>query len=352
MKLLPDILAINETWGKKSSIGQFKNLKHYKYVSNFRKHLRGGGVALYIKEGIKYAPRYDLTYMDEGNFESLFIDIQLGNEKITCGTIYRLPKQDKSSNERFRLKLRGELNAIKASKNNAYIMGDFNYDLLHQSHAFTDGFVDTMYDYSFYSIINKPTRITQNLSSCLDHIWKNIHDKIIKNAIITHKIADHLPVIQSTEISTHKSIIPAVRNFSQNNISSFNKALSEINSTETINSTNADNVMEFLIQKYSYLFNKHFPFLEKQSKNLSNSWFTNDLNKLLRKKDRLYKNYIKNKSLANKKKYNGARNLYFRQVSIEKKNFYPNLFDKHKNNIKKQGLILMYYLEKNWTITL
>ena len=86
--------------------------------------------------------------------------------------------------------------------------------MLHQSHAFTDDFVATMYDYSFYSSINNPTRITQNLSSCIDHIWTNIHDKIIKSAIITHKIADHLPVIQSTEISKHKSIMPAVRNFS------------------------------------------------------------------------------------------------------------------------------------------
>ena len=263
--------------------------------------------------------------MDEGNFESLFIDIQLGNEKITCGTINRSSKEDEFSNERFRLKLRDVLNAIKASKNNAYIVGDFNYDLLRQSHAFTDDFVDTMYDYSFYLIINKPTRITQNLNSCIDHIWTNIHNKIIKSAIITHKIADHLPVIQSTEISKHKSIIPAVRNFSQNNISSFNKALSEINATETINSTNADNAMEILIQKYSYLLNKHFSFFEKQSKNVSNCWFTNYLNKLLKKKDRLHKRYIKNKSLANKKKYNAARNLYFRQVSFEKKKNLPEL---------------------------
>ena len=58
--------------------------------------------------------------MNEGNFESLFTNIQLGNEKITCGTIYRLPKQDKSSNERFRLKLRRVLNAIKTSKKYLY----------------------------------------------------------------------------------------------------------------------------------------------------------------------------------------------------------------------------------------
>ena len=58
------------------------------------------------------------------------------------------------------------------------------------------------------------TRITQNLSSCIDHVWTHIYDKIIKSAVITHKIADHLPVIQSTEISKHESIIPAARYFS------------------------------------------------------------------------------------------------------------------------------------------
>ena len=60
-----------------------------------------------------------------------------------------------------------------------------------------------------------------------------------------HKIADHLPVIQSTETSNHKLIIPAVRNFSRNNVFSFNKPRSEINPTETINCSNADNAMKF-----------------------------------------------------------------------------------------------------------
>ena len=45
LKLLPYILAINESREKKS-IGQFRNLKHYEYISNFRQNLRGGGVAL------------------------------------------------------------------------------------------------------------------------------------------------------------------------------------------------------------------------------------------------------------------------------------------------------------------
>ena len=168
--------------GKKSSISQFRNLQHYDYISNFRSNLSGGGVALYIKKTINYTSRYDLSHMDEGIFESLFIDIQLSKDEITCGTNYRLPKQGKVSNIQFQVQLNNVLNTINASKNKAYIMGDLNYDLLQDSYTFTDNFVDTMYDHSFYPIINKPTRITRNSSTCIDHIWTNIHDKIITSA--------------------------------------------------------------------------------------------------------------------------------------------------------------------------
>ena len=54
-----------------------------------------------------------------------------------------------------------------------------------------------------------------------------------------------------------------------------------------------------------------------------------------RKKTDYIKKYIKNKLLANKKKFSAARNSCFRQVSLEKQNFYQSLFNKNKNNIKK-----------------
>ena len=160
------------------------------------------------KKAINYTLRYDLSHMDQGIFESLFIDIQLGKDKITCGTIYCSPKQDKVSNIQFQVQQNNVLNTINASKNKAYIIGDLTNVLLQDSHTFTDNFVDTMYDHSFYPIINKPTRITQNSSTCIDHIWTNIQDKIIKSAIITHKIADHLPVAQSQKFLISKQPCP------------------------------------------------------------------------------------------------------------------------------------------------
>ena len=56
---------------------------------------------------------------------------------------------------------------------------------------------------------------------------------------------------------------------------------------------------------------------------------------MLKKKDRMYKKYIKNKLPAIHQKYNVARNTYFRKVAIEKQNYFKNLFTKHENDIKK-----------------
>ena len=141
-------------------------------------------MALYIKKTINCTLRNDLTLMNEGIFESLFIDTQFGNDKITCGTIYRAPKQDRFSNNQFKVQLKNALSTLNVFKNKAYIMGDLNYDLLQDSHTFTDDFVDIMYDHSFYPIMNKPTRITQSSSTCIDHIWTNIHDKNISSSYL------------------------------------------------------------------------------------------------------------------------------------------------------------------------
>ena len=109
---------------------------------------------------------------------------------------------------------------------------------------------------------------------------------------------------------------------------------------DILHHTSADNAMNSFMQQYSTLFNSHFPLKKKLNKNFSNSWFTNELNKLLKKKDRMYKKYIKNKLPANHQNYNVARNTYFRKVAIEKQNYFKNLFTVQniKTTSKKHGI--------------
>ena len=46
-----DIISISETWITPLTSGAFLNLPGYKFVYNSRLHFKGGGVALYVKDG-------------------------------------------------------------------------------------------------------------------------------------------------------------------------------------------------------------------------------------------------------------------------------------------------------------
>ena len=59
-----------------------------------------------------------------------------------------------------------------------------------------------MFDYNFYPLINKPTRIVKDKFSAIGNIWTNVTGAQIKSATLAHKIADHLPVIQVSNIGT------------------------------------------------------------------------------------------------------------------------------------------------------
>ena len=100
MTYKPDISSISETWITPLSSGPFLNLPDYKIVYNSRLHFKGGGVALYVKDTIRFHVLTELTTMHEKLFESIFIKLELQNESVICGTIYRSP-HDTGSNQIF-----------------------------------------------------------------------------------------------------------------------------------------------------------------------------------------------------------------------------------------------------------
>ena len=52
-----------------------------------------------------------------------------------------------------------------------------------------------MFDYNYYPLINKPTRISKDKCSAIDHIWTNVIGAQIRSAILAHEVADHLLIL-------------------------------------------------------------------------------------------------------------------------------------------------------------
>ena len=146
--------------------------------------------------------RDDLTIMDEKIFESLFIEIKCEDKSVLYGTIYRSSSSnDKESVNSFFKHLKNCLSKIEKSNKLCFIQGDFNFDLMDIDNTYTTDFTDIMFQYSFYSHINKPTRVIESTARCLDHIWSNIYDKDIHSGIVTASIAAHMCTFQCSDIN-------------------------------------------------------------------------------------------------------------------------------------------------------
>ena len=90
----------------------------------------GGGVALYIKDHLTFKERSDLSIFNE-EIETYFIELnrcELGiGKNVIIGVLYKPPNTDI---EIFNEHLNQIMYTIKQERKLAYIMGDYNINLL------------------------------------------------------------------------------------------------------------------------------------------------------------------------------------------------------------------------------
>ena len=91
-----------------------------------------------------------------------------------------------------------QFSALHVRENkNCIITGDFNYNLFNlKYHEETENFYNIMTSNSFRTLITKPTRVTDNSSTLIDHIWVNdMSDNKMDCKILVTDITDHFPVL-------------------------------------------------------------------------------------------------------------------------------------------------------------
>ena len=83
----------------------------------------------------------------------------------------------------------------------AFIMGDFNLDLLHSdSHVPTEDLLNTLIFSSFFPTISYLTRITETSATLFDNIVTNNIRHKMAAAIVYSDISDHLPVVMCVDL--------------------------------------------------------------------------------------------------------------------------------------------------------
>ena len=157
----------------------------------FLNQIAVGGVGAYISNKINFSVRNDLS-LNINSCEDIWFDI--GEKKsFVVGVIYRHPKQHYS---RFRDALCKTLDVLNKNKTDYIIVRDANIDFLKYNIANNvTNYANYLNSVGCNVFVDKPTRVTNNTSSCIDHVYSNLHAENIDNYIVLSDASDHFSTL-------------------------------------------------------------------------------------------------------------------------------------------------------------
>ena len=189
------------------------------------------------------------------------------------------------------------MNIVQREWKTCYFLGGLNVDLLkYESHQSTAAFLDTLYSYNVFPLITKPTRVTRESATLIDHVLTNnfdINSKHVQGISYT-SISGHYAVFHiavNAGITSADGTPVLKRTFSQNNMTKFANEMENVD-WEFIKKKTIDDVKtaystfhNLLIEKY----NSSFPFkILKKAYYTKNHWLTAALRESVKIKNKLY----------------------------------------------------------------
>ena len=336
------IIGLTETWLLDNCDDTY-NIPTHSLVTKSRKNKAGGGVGIFIANNINFVKREELSTFKEGIFESICIEIQLCNKRILIGVIYRPPgNKIKEFEETFEHFLLG----INREKKQCYLMGDFNIDALKiGQNTLSDNFMNQLLSSSFYPLITKPTRITQNSATLINNILTNSFDRDNVNGVLFSDLSDHLPVFTIEIGNRYKEMRPITlsRDTRKENIDRLIDKLGKTNWEELEQEWDPDICYDKFYNNFFKVYDECIPkkkVSNKQLKIQKKPWITKGIKKSLAIKHKLYKKYLKIPSSNNLVIYKKYRNKLNHTIRISKKKYYNDKFmEAHKNTKETWNLI-------------
>ena len=306
---------------------------------------------MYLSDCFTSKIRTDLIFDDDDVAESLFIEVCIPHGKnIIIGIIYRPPNQNANS---FLSKYNDIIGKISNENKTCHIMGDFNLNLLnYDSHSLTCEFLDGIYSNMFIPLITRPTRITAHTSTLIDNIFTNNFSSISTSGLLFTDISDHLPVFSiSCEgmnycDNTNEKI--TFRDKNKTNINKFIEQLGSINWSQLKYYDDPYNSYNTFLAKYTEIYNNCFPLRRIKIKHhkIDKPWLSKGLLRSIKMKNKLYKQYISDPTLANEISYKRYKNKLTHSLRIAKSLYYTKRLENEKSNIKSTWKTLNEVINK------
>ena len=354
----PEIICIQETWNVVDN--SFFPLQNYHPLeTNLRSNARGGGVGIYIKEHLSYTVLKPYSVFVERIFESIITEVSTANnKKNVVGSIYRpgsgVPGM--TFTEQFRQFadiLTNLLAELGGSYDQVFLYGDFNLNALDlANNKFVSEYIETVFTHGFLQIITKPTRVSGNSATLIDHILTNSTAQNHDSFIICSRLSDHFPIAHQINLTRTKQSQNSFesRKFTSDNFQRFNSALNNYNWNHVTELNCAQEAANNFLSTFDTLYNAYFP-LSKNNLNKSKTpiepWMSRGILTSRKRKISLLKNSLKNPSAENVAEFKNFRNIYNQVIKNAKKQFIQKQLLLNQKNLRKTWQILFSAIQKS-----
>ena len=229
-----DVITVSETWLSESDSNDSIHL------SNFHPPIRldrpndpHGGVAIYIKNNLICKPRGDL-HVD--GLEAVWVETKLNQNSLLIGSYYRPP----NSPVNYWNLLENSIHRVNNTGIKFILLGDLNTDFLNSP---SRHLMDILTHYNLTQLVNEPTRITEQTSTCIDLIITQSPDIVSSVSVLPAICSDHsVPFVSvKNTVVKEQPFKRTIFNYNKLDKTTFCNLLQEIDWNEVIYNTNIDN---------------------------------------------------------------------------------------------------------------
>ena len=324
---------------------------------------KGGGLVIYVNKRI--CEQDDIEDFDPysepdnncGEFQFVKIKNCKGNRKtVIVGNVYRSPAQSNKPENFNKLfdKILQKLNTNRYANKIKYIAGDFNQDLIkYDNDEHCQNLINNAHNNGYIQIVSRPTRITENSATLIDHVYTNNIDSILSCNILTLDLSDHLAThtritlgsstAQSRNISAKNKLEKVNhRIFNEANDLKFKELINDETWEEALSDTlDAQSAFSKFNEMYTKHYNTAYPtksehVRRKNERQNPKPWILPWLEDACARKNDLYHKFVNEPTPENKAKYEKLNEFCAKHVDIAKTKYHKSYFEKYKDNSRKQ----------------
>lgn len=322
-----DFLAITETWLNDSVSSNLLSIEGY---SVFRKDRhggkKGGGALLYMKKSLS-STAIELTTP----LECVGVEVRLSPEmSFNVITVYRPPDADQD----FYLDFERLIKSVADKE--TIIIGDFNVDW--KSKPKRNKLKSILNKVGFKQLMDHPTRITEKSQTTIDLIITNQPQRINKCYSLTTGMcfADHNLILLHRKIHRRTIRHPQkITYIPKSAVGALDDDIAMTNWDSLFSLCNTDLIAAGLISTLTSLLQHHTKTTVITQKSRRYPWITNNIQQLMRTRDKALKQYLKSNSITDQLTFKQLRNKTLRSIRSSKANYFLQQSKCARGNPKK-----------------